>query len=279
MSDAGRKIERDLACVRCGYNLRGLTSVDYCPECNALVSASVLRQGFLRFVTHAPPLVESDARWVRSIVSGMGWFVATIGTQFLTPFVMGYNFDPTTGWIVKSMLAAVAWMMFAAGVLKLSRREPGAADSGVWILRAAAGLYVMISGLQLAWPRAPSLLLAFGGGAALVTTLLLHAHLGNIACRLPSKWLTILARVASYVLGIAGCTATIGAMGAFVGPATFGPVADVSKILLPGGIDAALQRPMQSILTISMAAMGCTPIYFLLIWYARPHQGRMREMS
>jgi uncharacterized membrane protein HdeD (DUF308 family) len=278
MHDAGRKIGRDLPCVRCGYNLRGLTSADHCPECNALVNASEMRQGFLRFVTHAAPLAESDPRWVRSIVGGMGYLSAAIGIQFVTPLVMELKFDPMTGVTVRTMLAAAGWIALVAGVFKVTTLEPPAPDRDVWTLRAAAVVCAVMAAALL-FPTGPAVKLftLIYCGATFVTTMLLHVHLGSIARRLPSKPLHVVASVGGFVLAFPGCVTAVAAPGVLAGPPTFGPIAVVARFALPGGLDATLARPGESVLKLCLVAIGCTPIWFLALWYARPHIRRGGE--
>jgi hypothetical protein len=273
---ATRKIGRDLPCVRCGYNLRGLSSADHCPECNAPANASVLRDGFLRFATFAPPLGEADGRWVRSIVGGMCCFAAVIGLEFVTPFVMEYKFDPTTGIVVRWMLAAACWGWFAAGVLKVTRVEPGADGDGMDLLRVIAAAYLLTTMLQVLIPRAP-LLMGVHGAIAYPTTVLLHAHLATLARRLPNRWIPIVARVGAFALGFAGCIVTLANLRGFAPPATFGPIEPVARFILPGGIASALARPVQSLGLVMLVALGSTPLYFLLVWYIRPRAGRLKE--
>lgn len=66
--DADGRIDQDVTCTRCGYNLRGLSPEGVCPECASPVGRSI--QGdFLRF---------SSPDWVEGLASGMNWIVAGI---------------------------------------------------------------------------------------------------------------------------------------------------------------------------------------------------------
>jgi hypothetical protein len=67
IDDAGH-IDEDTTCVRCGYNLRGLSVDGICPECGTAVGRS-LQGDLLRF---APP------EWVEKLASGMNWILAGI---------------------------------------------------------------------------------------------------------------------------------------------------------------------------------------------------------
>src|SRR5512145_2761759 len=66
--DANGRIDMDVQCVSCGYNLRGLLPEGRCPECGTAVGRST-RGDFLRFC---------DPTWVEKLASGMNWIVANL---------------------------------------------------------------------------------------------------------------------------------------------------------------------------------------------------------
>jgi hypothetical protein len=66
--DAAGHIDQDMTCIRCGYNLRGLSPDGVCPECGTAIGRS-LHGDLLRF---APP------DWVENLAAGMNWIVAAI---------------------------------------------------------------------------------------------------------------------------------------------------------------------------------------------------------
>ena len=79
--DAEGKIAGDLACLRCGYNLRLLRPESFCPECGIGVDRTV--RGDL--------LCYSDAAWLRGVTAGLGIVVFTIAaTLAITCFVILY---------------------------------------------------------------------------------------------------------------------------------------------------------------------------------------------
>jgi len=67
LDQAGR-IDADIPCRKCGYNLRGLLPDGVCPECATAVGRS-LHGDLLRFC---------DPDWVQTLASGMNWIVAGI---------------------------------------------------------------------------------------------------------------------------------------------------------------------------------------------------------
>lgn len=71
--DAAGRIDDDVVCRKCDYNLRGLTPEGRCPECGTAIGRS-LGGDLLRF---------SDPEWVQKLASGMNWIVASIFIAFL----------------------------------------------------------------------------------------------------------------------------------------------------------------------------------------------------
>jgi len=61
-------IDQDINCIRCGYNLRGLSVEGICPECGTAVGRS-FQGDLLRF---APP------EWIEKLASGMNWILVGI---------------------------------------------------------------------------------------------------------------------------------------------------------------------------------------------------------
>jgi hypothetical protein len=59
----GDTLDRDIACLSCGYNLRGLAPNGSCPECGRAIADS-LRGGRLPF---------ADPLWIDRVANGAGW--------------------------------------------------------------------------------------------------------------------------------------------------------------------------------------------------------------
>ena len=60
-------LAEDVACIGCGYNLRGLASTGRCPECGRPAQGSVALHRARR---KAPP--PPDPRWARQVAEGAG---------------------------------------------------------------------------------------------------------------------------------------------------------------------------------------------------------------
>lgn len=60
-------LESDIACDRCGYNLRSQPLDAVCPECRAPVGTSLVGAGEQR----EPPVARSERRWAVSIITGL----------------------------------------------------------------------------------------------------------------------------------------------------------------------------------------------------------------
>src|ERR1041385_4800198 len=71
--DAPRPVEKDLACRKCGYNLRGLMTDGRCPECGTAVGLSVMGD-LLRF---------SDPNWVDTLGRGVKLIIAGVAVLIL----------------------------------------------------------------------------------------------------------------------------------------------------------------------------------------------------
>ena len=81
--DLAGRIDDDIACRKCGYNLRGLLPDGYCPECAGKISQS-LEDDRISFCN---PI------WVRGLASGTAFIAlgATIFALDFTSSVLGFD--------------------------------------------------------------------------------------------------------------------------------------------------------------------------------------------
>lgn len=102
------RLDVDLSCVRCGYNLRGLKREGVCGECGTPIDWT-LRGGGLRF---------ADPDWLGKLRAGAGWMVLAL------PWL----------WF------PLSWPIFAFGFWQLTTAAPGRGDAGdrslFFVLRA-----------------------------------------------------------------------------------------------------------------------------------------------
>jgi hypothetical protein len=74
-------IDRDVACVQCGYNLRGLPAAGLCPECAHGIAESLV----------APDLTSQGRRWLGRIRAGLWMQIYSrgFGVFYMVPY-LGY---------------------------------------------------------------------------------------------------------------------------------------------------------------------------------------------
>jgi hypothetical protein len=89
IDDAGR-IDSDLACAQCGYNLRGALPRGDCPECGAAVSAAIERGRKLR----------RESNTLLMTASGMGWLIAAGIASICCALLLAVEpWVPMVGWL------------------------------------------------------------------------------------------------------------------------------------------------------------------------------------
>jgi len=136
------RVRTDRSCGRCGYNLRGLSASDACPECGYEVALS-LRGGELR---HAAP------EYLREVHTGAFWILVA-GPLDLLAFVGGAllaaGLGPKAHWVFEaasiptSLLLAWAYWKYTAPDMGLAAGEqPRAARR---VLRTAIACMVALS--------------------------------------------------------------------------------------------------------------------------------------
>lgn len=119
--DDGGRINQDIACVRCGYNLRSLDPNQVCPECGTPVGRS-LQGDFLRF---------RDPDWVESLASGMNWIVAGIVCHILFTLLaigIGAALSGSGPGFMNGplfhLISAAGWLVSFVGYWKVTTPEP-----------------------------------------------------------------------------------------------------------------------------------------------------------
>lgn len=113
--DAEGKIIGDLACLRCGYNLRLMRPEAFCPECGVGVERTV-RGDLLRF---------SDAAWLRGVTNGLGVLVVTIAATLAITIFSAAMFPvsedrPAAATVIELLARGCC----AAGAWRFGRPQP-----------------------------------------------------------------------------------------------------------------------------------------------------------
>jgi hypothetical protein len=115
-SELNEILPADVACLSCGYNLRGLTNVGVCPECGTAVAAS-LRGDFLKY---------ADPAWLERLKLGTSLKLWHIVLSILVGFFfgilagLGFNLPPILAELIG--LAGVAIGLWAS--FSLTAQEP-----------------------------------------------------------------------------------------------------------------------------------------------------------
>jgi len=134
-SPTGPVIDRDVLCMSCGYNLRGLTMEKVCPECGISVGQSLL----------GDRLEFSDPAWLRWQRRGVFAFLfASIGTivynivMFWLP--LDHYLPPSHRewlrpvWFFEERISPFV-MLFAAFCLRIRESGPTKGSTGRFIIR------------------------------------------------------------------------------------------------------------------------------------------------
>lgn len=213
-------IDTDLACVKCGYNLRGLSQLAKCPECTCPVSKSMytsepldawqirqLRNALVLVVAGSIPSGLSFATYVYSSIHS-GWGVVTNVANILAlPLCTGFLIircvgiwrftdpsamprplariaDPRRPLRVLAIVLVVAALAASLCELALARVLPGSRmfGSSISTLRSGAIVVLFLGGLL----SGVSLLAAAESIAGRVGDQKLVAQLNNSAAWMPS---------------------------------------------------------------------------------------------
>lgn len=147
--DAQGRLDIDVACKGCGYNLRGLDPAGVCAECGREVARSL----------HIELLRDADPKWLDRIAHGMRWAGASVVLLLLSPVVgvlllLALKDGELAGYEMVT-LCVMATETALAGCWFIASPEPGrsrAEDSRArrWSRAAAAAAQVLIIAATLA---------------------------------------------------------------------------------------------------------------------------------
>lgn len=112
--NADGTIGQDVACVHCGYNLRGLTADGRCPECNSPVGRSI----------HGNLLAFADPAWLGTLQLGVRvklWNILIMLAAAAIAIVLGLVGAPTQALVITALPAAVVGLW---ATILLTTQEP-----------------------------------------------------------------------------------------------------------------------------------------------------------
>ncbi len=135
-TDGEGRVNVDVPCTRCGYNLRSLAADGTCPECGTLVEESARRR-YLRF---------ADPSWVRGLAGGAGLLLICLIGLIIVPLLYALVVAGTTlpgvhfGQCIIGPLVLAFSIVGIVGLVRLSRREPAEEALGTERLTARSFL-------------------------------------------------------------------------------------------------------------------------------------------
>jgi hypothetical protein len=120
------RINQDINCIKCGYNLRTLLLEGRCPECGVAVGRSVLGD-FLRY---------RDPEWVGTLASGMNWIVAAIVLNFVIGCAAGgiggaltvRSGSPQSMMAIMLLVQMIGQILYLVGYWKVTTPDPAGID-------------------------------------------------------------------------------------------------------------------------------------------------------
>ena len=207
--DPAGRIAIDVACRKCGYNLRGLLPDGRCPECGTAVGRS-LHGDLLRF---------SDPEWVQKLASGMNWIVASIiigllggafGAAFLglfTSILSSRTFivlGPMSG-LVFGLIALVGyWKVTTPDPARLAEESSLSSRKLVRTAQIANYAVTPVNSLlqHLAWTVPHMVLSVVAGIVGLVGTFAIFVYGRKLALRLPDEKLARSCRIVMWGLAV-----------------------------------------------------------------------------
>lgn len=222
--DGAGRLNQDLACRQCGYNLRGLAIAGTCPECQTPIGKSV-RPDLLRF---------AEPRWVERLALGMTLILVAMGIGVVLSVATALSGVVLTAagipgiqqiWGVVLMVAGVlSGVVACAGYWLLTAPDPGQPEQdrpamprlvarwglltspvngllqGLWLMvtPGLAGAPTLTAGGLSALIGAASFLVSI---AAFIGLIALFIHVRRLALRIPDPALESQTRIVMWGFG------------------------------------------------------------------------------
>jgi hypothetical protein len=266
--DASGRLDEDVTCRKCGYNLRGLSSQGVCTECGTAVGRSMMGD-LLRF---------SDPQWVRSVASGMDWILVGIlililSTCLLSAVLKAVGYPP--GY-------AMLWQVFVSifplvGYWKLTNPDPGGLEesrlnSHRKVVRITTIVSFLASPMQLLVPHMGPIVAGIFGVVAvinyLVSTIALFTFARLMALRIPDDKLARNCKTLMWFMVVSLILiVVVFAFGAamYTPPATTGVATTGSSGAVTGAAVTRAPIARGSAASIGAAVGGCTFMVLMLV--------------
>jgi len=221
--DADGRIDADVHCKACGYNLRGQLLENTCPECGASVEWSA----------RGDRLAYHDPRWVGSLARGMLWLMITVGAWIALGIaevavsiaifrhqMVSISSGSSSGGIAQSiaiqqivslLFSLVAFAILITAVWQLSAPEPARQDESPassrklfrWGMIGYTALNLAGGGLYLLHDTAGGLVSLAGLVVFLVAFFAMCVYLRGLALRIPDS--SLAGQTRTVMWGMAGC--------------------------------------------------------------------------
>jgi hypothetical protein len=201
-TDSAGRLAEDLACIKCGYNLRGADAEGACPECGLAVGRSA-RGHWLRYC---------DPGWLASIWQGLNLLGIVIACVVLLVMLERAGWVTRGAWGDTLAMIALAGAISTAAVLgvvgfwKATRPDP-AKLGDEWPVNARRAARVLLIGSIVVIIGLPIVIHNFGirvderipeealPAAMLAGLLAILWHARGLARRIPNRplqWLTVM---------------------------------------------------------------------------------------
>ncbi|MGB0767364.1 MAG: hypothetical protein ACPGYV_06610 [Phycisphaeraceae bacterium] len=200
LTRAGR-VDRDLPCVDCGYNLRSQNDAGRCPECGTAVAQSL----------RTDQLYQANTAWLGKLARGMQWLVTGVAAYILLTVAIVAAFSLFGQAIARTdhgativsalayLIAAAYCLSFGYAILQVTSPEPAALVSSRlrvvsrWPLITTFAIWLGTATLQLAPRTVLPLTTAILGFAAAILFIIgfvaFMLYLRQLAKRMPDHGL------------------------------------------------------------------------------------------
>ena len=262
--DEQGRLDEEIACRKCGYNLRGLLAEGACPECGTAVGRS----------THGDLLRFCDPAWVGTLASGMNWIVAG-----LVCAVASVDVTILLGRAVGAagVGAAPQWIGLAVGLVsligywKLTTPDPVSIDAErsitarsmvriAWGTSTAMSVFVATA-VQAGWIGGLGLAMIAVGSVqhviGLIGTFAVFVYARRLALRIPDERLARSTRIVMW--GLVGVM-LVGRVAGLISPMWMIGASAPQQGLV------ALNAPGSGVMgAVCAAALGCLAIWTLIL--------------